>query len=270
MAEEQLADQTVPDSSPELNNGLDAQNQGTSAPEQNVDGGSSEPQLTDRAKERFDALTGKLKGESEARRAIELELAELKGRVSQGEQTSDPWNNFNDEELLAMTVQDDLDQSQKLEAARRYHARTQEKLNSLTEEREAKAQMQANIDQTWETIRDEYGAEVDNRASELYQKANEVFGEYRNKWGANNVDSDPRYQLMAFEVASSQVSDGSTSRIAELEAEVSRLKQGGTIEAAGNLASSGVSRVNRATRDGDAKTMALDIATKMLGAPPMQ
>jgi hypothetical protein len=268
MAEEQLAGQTAPDSSPDANIGLE-QDQGSSTPENNVDGGSSEPKLTDRAQERFDSLTGKLKGESEARRALELELAELRGRVSQGEQASDPWAKFSDEELLGLTVQEQVSPEQKGEALRRYHQRMNSKLDSLTQDKEAQTHLQNAIDQTWGVIREEYGPDVDNRGSELYQKATDVYGEYRQKWGANTVDSDPRYQLMAFEVAHSQVSSGSGARVAELEAEIARLKQGETIEAAGNLASSGVSRTNRAVNSGDARTMAQDIAKKLLGAPPL-
>lgn len=269
MTVQQDSGQPAPDSSPEAPNGLGEQ--GVVAPETNVtDEGVEQPEMS-KSDKRFNDLIGKLKGESEARKALELELAELRGRVSeQGEKASaDPWDRYSEEELLSISAQNEATPEQRAEALRRYHARINSKIAALTEDKEAVSQFQAEMNRTWEVIRENYGAEVDNATSPLRQKATEVFGQYREKYGPDVVDRDPRYQLMAFEVAHAEVANPANSKIAELEAEIARLKQGSTIEAAGNLASSGVARTNQNLAKGTANDTAIEISKKLLAGPPV-
>lgn len=268
MAETQGANRPAPESSPEQQSGL--VNEGAAAPQDNVAGEDNQsPELSDRAQKRFDQLTGKLKGESEARHALELELAELRGRVSQGEQAQDPWASVSNEELLSISVQENATAEQKAEALRRYNSRIDEKISKFEQRDQAEQQFQAELEKTWEGIRQDFGDAVDDRSSPIYNKATEIYGQYRDKHGANVVDSDPRYQRMAFEVAGNLVSSNSQNEIDQLRAELAKYKQGETIEAAGNLASSSMARTNQAVKSGDAKTMGADIAKRLLGGPPV-
>jgi hypothetical protein len=267
MTDLQGADQPVPGSSPEQPNGL--VNEGTSAPQNVDDQGVQKPQISEGAEKRINDLIGKFKGSEERARALELEIAELRGRVSQGEQVQDEWSQLSDMDLLTVSAQEDATADQKAEALKRYHQRQEQKLSKLTEGQEAREQLQANISKTWESIREDFGPEVDNKASPIYSKALEVYEQYRAKYGGQQVDTDPRYQRMAFEVASSQMSTSNDSRVAELEAELAKYKQGETIEAAGNLAAQNISRENRSMTSGNANAMGRELAKKLLGGPPV-
>lgn len=273
MTEEQGAAPPAPVSSPEQASGL-VNDQGAAAPEQPNAAVPEAPEgVSERAQKRFEELSSRVKEEAAARHALELEIAELRGRVSQGEQVKDEWSEFSDEELLTISIQEGADSTQKAEALRRYHARQNEKfkeLERMKQDNETKAQLSQEISKTWEGIVRDFGPEANNQGSELYKKAHEVYSQYREAFGADKVDTNPSYQRMAFEVAHSQVSSPSNQRIAELEAELAKYKQSETIEAAGNLASSHTARDNQAIRGGDIKAKGVDLARRLLSGPPMQ
>lgn len=216
---------------------------------------------------RIDELTHRSKSAEEAVKALEIELAELRGRVSQSQESAnsnDPWTKLSNAELLQIATSSDYEQSVRSEAIKRYDARQSGVVESLQAERQKAAQAQENFNKVWSMVKSDFGADVDNPASPIRQEAQNVYNSFKEKLGPG-IDGNPTYQYLAFQAASQKLNSSSDSKVAELERELAKYKQNQTLESAGGLASDTIADRNRAKFTGTLQEQMKSVTRQLLG-----